>query len=78
LTGHNIVDSIDLHELMAKVEKHFDGKFNGSSGGWEQREIISSFFPISAEVAQWIEQPIRNRNLIQREQTQPTYSQRIQ
>ncbi len=23
---YNIVDSTDLHEAMAKVEKHFDGK----------------------------------------------------
>jgi hypothetical protein len=29
---YNIVDSTDLHEAMAKVEKHFDGKLMAVDG----------------------------------------------
>jgi hypothetical protein len=33
---YNIVDSTDLHEAMAKIEKHFDGSLENQQRGNQQ------------------------------------------
>jgi hypothetical protein len=73
---HSVAEPTDLHEAMAKVEKHF-GKIDGKLKAVDRNrfaQVSKSFVINKGRGSSVVEQPIRNRQVVG---STPTLGSRI-